>query len=572
MRQFSSGITRKGFKVRIDSPLPPSPRLENVSLNLDLTDHIGVIGRNASGKRSILQGIARACTSAGLSVERFDFETHRSVVKSNGNDTVSRVLGGLRDNTDIVVRFGLTSVWWRRLRSLSTGELRKVLLARAVSKNPDVLILDRPFDGLDAKSRRSLMTVLEEVSNTQQKKQARPLVQGIKWQERIPVRLVIATHRPAQELSPSIKSVVLCESTKASVVERKSNSLFYQLDEKQMAELRREIQQQHQHQVLSKEQAIQHALNRRREAILIHNNNNNKPAAGADASTTAPTTRSSTILDGPVLDIQRLTVFPIVPTQGQDVLEGKDPIRPLLDRVSWSIHPREVWWLQGENGASKSILLSCAIGPEKLLKLAMNQHANREWTVEVDPEADRRRKRPPAVTCTDSVEMVSTESHMAYLEGSNSETIVEEYLYSKCGSKTTTNWKHFIYKTLVMDLGIQEEALKRRFNQLSTGEQKLVLIGGAILARPRLLILDEPCQSLDLEHRKRVARMVDAICSPHHHRHFHDLLEDEDEDPATACVFVSHHEDELPRSVSHRLVLEKGKVISRGHFHIPPTH
>jgi molybdate transport system ATP-binding protein len=86
------------------------------------------------------------------------------------------------------------------------------------------------------------------------------------------------------------------------------------------------------------------------------------------------------------------------------------------------------------------------------------------------------------------------------------------------------------------------------------------------VARPKLLILDEPCQSLDLEHRKRVARLVDRVCSPHQ-KH-----EEEEEDPATACVFVSHHEDELPRSVSHRLVLDKGKVMSRGQFHIPASH
>ena len=247
----------------------------------------------------------------------------------------------------------------------------------------------------------------------------------------------------------------------------------------------------------------------------------------------------------PLLDIQRLTVFPIKSAE-DDILDGKNLNRPLLDRVSWCVHPREVWWLQGENGASKSVLLSCALGPEKLQTLAFAQHLNREWDVEVDPDVDRRRKRPPAVTCTDSVEMVSTELHMALLASESAKSsLVKDMLEEKCPNANRV--------AQVMDgLGIDSSLLQRPFGDLSTGEQKLVLICCAVVAQPKLLILDEPCQSLDVEHRKRVAHMVDRLCTS--------------STSDTACIFVTHHEDELPRVVSHRLVLVKGKVLSRGHY------
>ena len=203
-------MKKKSLLLDLISPFPPSKSFDNVVIKLDLSNHLGVIGRNASGKRSVLSGISRACENAKLQVETVNFDAHRQTVRSQGNETVSRVLGGMRDNADIVVRFGLTSVWWRKLKSLSTGELRKVLLAKAVAKNPDVLILDRPFDGLDFKSRRSLSLLLDEVSNTTQTTQAKPLVQGIKWQERFPVRLVVATHRPLQELSSRIQTILQC--------------------------------------------------------------------------------------------------------------------------------------------------------------------------------------------------------------------------------------------------------------------------------------------------------------------------------------------------------------------------
>ncbi|MCB5161148.1 molybdate ABC transporter ATP-binding protein ModF [Marinomonas algarum] len=51
---------------------------------------------------------------------------------------------------DLVEKFGLTGLLDRAFRKLSTGETRKVMLIRALANEPDLLILDEPFDGLDA--------------------------------------------------------------------------------------------------------------------------------------------------------------------------------------------------------------------------------------------------------------------------------------------------------------------------------------------------------------------------------------------------------------------------------------
>jgi molybdate transport system ATP-binding protein len=50
----------------------------------------------------------------------------------------------------------------RRLRSLSSGEQKKALLAYCLSKHPDYIILDNPFDNLDIASQRSLCTSLKD--------------------------------------------------------------------------------------------------------------------------------------------------------------------------------------------------------------------------------------------------------------------------------------------------------------------------------------------------------------------------------------------------------------------------
>jgi molybdate transport system ATP-binding protein len=79
---------------------------------------------------------------------------------------------------------GVEGLLQRNVQELSTGELRRVLIARALVRRPKVLLLDEVCDGLDAPTRRTLLRALENVacSGTQ---------------------LLFTTHRD-EELIPSI--------------------------------------------------------------------------------------------------------------------------------------------------------------------------------------------------------------------------------------------------------------------------------------------------------------------------------------------------------------------------------
>jgi len=74
-------------------------------------------------------------------------------------------------------RVGLAGLARRRFLSLSHGQRRRVLLARALVGEPDVLLLDEVLNGLDAASRRSFLRALDAASGP-----------GLAW--------VYATHRP----------------------------------------------------------------------------------------------------------------------------------------------------------------------------------------------------------------------------------------------------------------------------------------------------------------------------------------------------------------------------------------
>ncbi|PID46338.1 MAG: molybdenum ABC transporter ATP-binding protein [Proteobacteria bacterium] len=62
--------------------------------------------------------------------------------------------------------FGLGNLLDRAFRKLSTGESRKMMLVRALANQPELLVLDEPFDGLDVDMYAQLQSYLSQLSNT----------------------------------------------------------------------------------------------------------------------------------------------------------------------------------------------------------------------------------------------------------------------------------------------------------------------------------------------------------------------------------------------------------------------
>lgn len=84
---------------------------------------------------------------------------------------------------------------------------------------------------------------------------------------------------------------------------------------------------------------------------------------------------------------------------------------------------------------------------------------------------------------------------------------------------------------------------------LSQGERQRVLIGRALMARPKLLILDEPCAGLDPVAREHFLRFVERLARRR---------------SAPTLVMVTHHIEEITPALSHVLVLRAGRVLAAG--------
>jgi len=90
--------------------------------------------------------------------------------------------------------------------------------------------------------------------------------------------------------------------------------------------------------------------------------------------------------------------------------------------------------------------------------------------------------------------------------------------------------------------------LGRRPRQLSGGERQRVALGRALLAQPRLLLLDEPLASLDVPRREEVLPYLEAL---------RDRL-------SIPMVYVSHQFEEVLRLATHVVLLEAGQVLAEG--------
>ena len=77
--------------------------------------------------------------------------------------------------------------------------------------------------------------------------------------------------------------------------------------------------------------------------------------------------------------------------------------------------------------------------------------------------------------------------------------------------------------------------------EMSSGEQRLVLLARAFVKEPDLLILDEPLHGLDDENRVMVKEIVDKYC----------------EDPSRTLIYVTHYKEELPHCIDHSIFLKK---------------
>ncbi|SHF76141.1 molybdate transport system ATP-binding protein [Marinomonas polaris DSM 16579] len=164
--------------------------LSEIDWTIEPNQHWVITGTNGAGKSAlaaVLAGVGEiengTITGLPKNVGLVSFEAQAELIakelKKDDADIMDVISLGtpvhemIFDNCQdpelahsLVEKFGLSKLLDRAFRKLSTGETRKVMLIRALSNKPDLLILDEPFDGLDVDTLAMLQAHLASIVET----------------------------------------------------------------------------------------------------------------------------------------------------------------------------------------------------------------------------------------------------------------------------------------------------------------------------------------------------------------------------------------------------------------------
>jgi zinc transport system ATP-binding protein len=148
-------------------------RLENISLSVHAGEIVTVIGPNGAGKTTLLEALIGAIATQGSIARapglRVGYVPQRAVVNPFLPITVGYflALGKVTLEGDeartIIIDTGVAPLLEKPLQKLSGGQWQRVLLARALLRRPQLLLLDEPVQGVDVQGQVQLYAYLEQV-------------------------------------------------------------------------------------------------------------------------------------------------------------------------------------------------------------------------------------------------------------------------------------------------------------------------------------------------------------------------------------------------------------------------
>ena len=325
--------------------------------------------------------------------------------------------------------------------TLSSGELRKFQLTKTLFSNPQLLIMDNPFIGLDAETRDQLRDLLKQLAEERD----------------MEIMLVMSKTDDIPDYVTDIKYFSEPEEIPAHV--------------------------------LSKE---------KREAIL------SLPYTDNDYDCQH------------VIDMKKVTI-----RYGE---------RTILKDLDWTVKNGERWALSGQNGSGKSTLLSlvCADNPQS-------------YACDITL-FDRPRGSGESIwDIKKHIGYVSPEMHRSYKRNLPAIRIVASGLMDSIGLYAVPNAQDYDKCRWWLDMFGIGHLADKPFLQLSSGEQRLVLLARAFVKDPQLLILDEPLHGLDLWNRRLTKDIIETFCQRR----------------GKTMIMVTHYQEELPNVITNSLYLKK---------------
>ena len=347
---------------------------------------------------------------------------------------------------------GVEGILERGLRYMSTGEIRRTLLCRALLSKKKLLILSDPFAGLDVQSRKILREFFQTIVGRQLKASATEDT----------TRIILAMERYT-EIPETITHVLEFADGAVSFCGTKTDY------EKVLREREAEKQKTRS----AEKSALTDAFNQ-------------------IAEDTAALRNSSQRISGEQTLIQLNHVN--VGWDGRLVLRDMD----------WSVLPGQHWLIRGPNGSGKTTLLELITGDNKQV------YANDVWLF------GRKRGTGETIwDIKKHLGIVSYRLHVEYrmVGGTDLLRVIISGFHDSIGLyEPPTDVEIAAAKKWLALAGFSGRE-NESFSSLSYGEQRAVLIIRAAVKQPKVLILDEPCHGLDDDYRQKVLDLLETIAA-----------------------------------------------------------
>jgi len=208
----------------------------------------------------------------------------------------------------------------------------------------------------------------------------------------------------------------------------------------------------------------------------------------------------------------------------------------ILRGIDWRVERGQHWVIVGANGSGKTSLLRALTGyfppTAGTIRVLGKTYGRSDWR-------ELRKK----------VGLVSSSVHQLMPEGETALAAVVSGKLAMIGQWGEVADADRSAAARILRRIEAPSLAERPWLHLSQGERQRVLNGRALMADPRLLILDEPCAGLDPVAREHFLQFLERLARSK---------------SAPAMVLVTHHVEEITAAFSHLIVLKQGQVIAAG--------
>jgi len=208
----------------------------------------------------------------------------------------------------------------------------------------------------------------------------------------------------------------------------------------------------------------------------------------------------------------------------------------ILDSIDWRVLPGEHWAILGPNGSGKTSLLNVLtayVTPSRGEMMVLGKrYGAYDWR-------ELRKKIGIVSSSLRALLRFDEPALNAVISG-------KEAILNHWGEILEEDRE--VARKILKEIECSDLA-ERPWGYLSQGEQQRILIGRALMAKPKILILDEPCAGLDMVARETFLEFLQRLT-----RKNKDLT----------LLLVTHHVEEIASFISHVLLLKSGKALASG--------